>query len=66
MKELKSTLIHSIEFVCVLIAAFLIMTFFKINSEGSVLITGTIISAFVKFARVSPEVPIDDYVNPKQ
>lgn len=66
MKELKSTLLHTLELMIVLSVAYLLAHFFNLNSENSEIIIATIIGAFVKFARVSPDVPIDDYVNPKQ
>jgi hypothetical protein len=66
MNVLKSTLLHTLEFILVMVLAWAIMELFNLNAESSFLVTGTVITAFVKYARASDKVPLKDYVNPKE
>lgn len=66
MKSLKSTLLHTLELAAVFVAAFALMKLFNLRSEDIQFLITVLLGALVKFARVSPKVPVDDYVNPKE
>lgn len=63
MKAWKQTLFHTLELAIVILAAFVISKLFNISSEDMQAIIALVIAAFVKYARVSPKVPIKDYVD---
>lgn len=54
---------HTLEFMVILMAAYVIVHLFGATSDVKVAALAVLIAAFAKFARVSPQVPIDDYVN---
>lgn len=63
MKNIKSTLLHSVELLIILVIAFSIIKFFGLNGQGIEVIISVVLGAFVKFARVSDKIPLKDYVN---
>ena len=63
MDTLKSTLLHTLELIVVIAAAFAITKLLGVDSESTVAIGTVVLGSFAKFARASEHVPVDDYVN---
>lgn len=63
MNAFKSTVLHIIELAVCLGAAYLVLSFYDVDSETRTGILGLVLSGLAKFARASESVPVDDYIN---
>lgn len=62
MEALKSTLLHTLELVVSLGAAYLILSYFQADSETTTAVLGIVLASLAKFARASDS-SFPDYVN---
>ena len=63
MSALKSTLLHTLELAVALGASFLVLKFFKVDSETTTVLLGLAVAAVAKFARAHDGIPYKDFVN---
>lgn len=63
MQVFKKTALHTIELAVIILAAFAFLRFFNLDSETSMAVVTIAVSALAKYARTSPAVPLNDYVN---
>ena len=66
VKAGASTLLHVLELVASLLAAFVLIKYFNLDPEKYGLVVGVAVNALAKFARTSSLIPIPDYVNGTQ
>lgn len=60
---LVSTLMHVIELAVCLLGAWLILTFFQVDSGAVKILAGIAIDGLSKFSRANDAIPIGDFVN---
>ena len=57
---------HTLELAVSLIAAVVIMRFFKLGNDEMGVVVGVVVNALSKFARASDLSPVPDFVNSKK
>lgn len=63
MNAFKSTMLHILELAVCLGAAYLVLSFYDVDSETRVGILSLVLAGMAKFARASESIPVDDYIN---
>lgn len=63
LKPYISTLMHVLELIIILVAAYSIVRFFNLGDTEAQAVVTIVLGAFAKFARAHDEIPVNDYVN---
>lgn len=63
MNTVYKTLAHTLELVVLIGIAYVVTTFFNLDTETNRYLLTVVLAGIVKFARASEKSPLKDYVN---